>query len=58
MNCIVLQIAMPALTEPPASGRRMSRLASPGDNSLFKAELVRNEGPWKGIDDLEIATAE
>lgn len=27
-------------------------------NSLFKAELVRNKGPWKGIDDLEIATAE
>jgi putative transposase len=32
-------------------------------NSLFKAELVRNparrrEGPWRGIDDLEIAVAE
>lgn len=27
-------------------------------NSLFKAELVRNRGPWRGIDDLEIATAE
>ena len=27
-------------------------------NSLFKAELVRNRGPWKGIDDLEIAAAE
>lgn len=27
-------------------------------NSLFKAELVRNKGPWKHIDDLEIATAE
>src|SRR3954469_25923003 len=27
-------------------------------NSLFKAELVRNKGPWKGIDHLEIATAE
>lgn len=26
-------------------------------NSLFKAELVRNLGPWKGIDDLEIAVA-
>ena len=25
-------------------------------NSLFKAELVRNKGPWNGIDDLEIAT--
>jgi putative transposase len=27
-------------------------------NSLFKAELVRNRGPWKGIDDLEIAVPE
>ena len=27
-------------------------------NSLFKAELVRNQGPWKSIDDLEIAVAE
>ena len=26
-------------------------------NSLFKAELVRNRGRWKGIDDLEIAVA-
>ena len=27
-------------------------------NYLFKAELVRNKGPLKGIDELEIATAE
>lgn len=27
-------------------------------NSLYKAELVRNRGPWKSINDLEIATAE
>jgi putative transposase len=27
-------------------------------NSLFKAELVRNKGPWKSNDDLEIAVAE
>jgi len=27
-------------------------------NSLFKAELIRNKGPWKSIDDLEIAVAE
>jgi putative transposase len=27
-------------------------------NSLFKAELVRNKGPWQGIDDLELAVAE
>lgn len=27
-------------------------------NSLFKAELIRNKGPWNGIDDLELAVAE
>jgi putative transposase len=27
-------------------------------NSLFKAELIRNRGPWTGIDDVEIAVAE
>jgi putative transposase len=27
-------------------------------NSLFKAELIRNKGPWHGIDDVEIAVAE
>ncbi|MBR7741816.1 integrase core domain-containing protein [Phycicoccus sp. BSK3Z-2] len=27
-------------------------------NSLFKAELVRNRGPWKNVDDREIAVAE
>lgn len=27
-------------------------------NSLFKAELIRNKGPWAGINDVEIAVAE
>ncbi|SDN34434.1 Integrase core domain-containing protein, partial [Lentzea albidocapillata subsp. violacea] len=27
-------------------------------NSLYKAELVRNRGPWRGLDDIEIATVE
>jgi len=27
-------------------------------NSLYKAELIRNHGPWTGITDVEIATAE
>jgi len=27
-------------------------------NSIFKAELIRNKGPWRGTDDLEIAVAE
>ncbi len=25
-------------------------------NSLYKAELIRNQGPWKGVDDVELAT--
>jgi putative transposase len=27
-------------------------------NSLYKAELVRNKGPWRGLDDIEMATVE
>jgi putative transposase len=27
-------------------------------NSLYKAELVRNRGPWRGLDEVEIATVE
>lgn len=27
-------------------------------NSLFKAELIRNKGPWNGINDVEVAVAE
>lgn len=27
-------------------------------NSLYKAELIRNHGPWQSINDVEIATAE
>ncbi|MBM7494049.1 putative transposase [Micromonospora luteifusca] len=27
-------------------------------NSLYKAELVRNRGPWRGLDDLAMATVE
>jgi putative transposase len=25
---------------------------------LYKTELVRNKGPWRGLDDIEIATLE
>lgn len=27
-------------------------------NSLYKAELVRNKGPWRDVDELELATLE
>ena len=25
---------------------------------LYKTELIRNRGPWRGLDDLELATLE
>ncbi|HEY4912340.1 MAG TPA: IS3 family transposase, partial [Candidatus Dormibacteraeota bacterium] len=43
---------LPTEATAPASSRRSAF------NSLFKAELVRNKGPWRFIDDLEIAVAE
>lgn len=41
-----------------STGDSYDNALAEGFNSLFKAELVRNRGPWKTIDDLEIATAE
>jgi putative transposase len=38
--------------------RRLVNALAEAFNSLFKAELVRNKGHWKNIDDLEIAVAE
>src|SRR5699024_4074980 len=55
-------------TERLAQAQAVASVGSVGDsydnamaeafNSLFKAELVRNKGPWRSIDDLEIAVAE
>ncbi|GAA1553417.1 hypothetical protein GCM10009691_29750 [Brevibacterium picturae] len=55
-------------TERLAEAEAVASVGSKGDsydnamaealNSLFKAELVRNLGPWKGIEDLEIAVLE
>ncbi|WP_308465138.1 IS3 family transposase [Rathayibacter soli] len=55
-------------TERLAEAEAVASVGSKGDsydnamaeafNSLFKAELIRNRGPWAGIDDLEIAVAE
>ncbi len=25
-------------------------------NSLYKSELIRQQGPWRGVDDVELAT--
>ena len=39
--------------------RCTQRLAEAGAfNSVYTAALVRNRGPWTGIDELEVATAE
>ena len=55
-------------TERLAEAEAVASVGSKGDsydnamaeafNSLYKAELVRNKGPWRGLDDLEIATVE
>jgi putative transposase len=55
-------------TERLADAGAVSSVGSKGDsydnalaesfNGLFKAELIRRYGPWRGIDDLELATLE
>lgn len=54
-------------TERLAEAETVASVGSKGDSctiamveafhSLFKAELIRNRGLWRGIDDLEIAVA-
>jgi putative transposase len=41
-----------------SKGDSYDNVMAEGFKSLFKAELVRNRGPWRGINDLEIAVAE
>ncbi|MBH0118358.1 transposase, partial [Rhodococcus sp. CX] len=43
---------------PRLAGQSYDNALAEAFNSLFKAELVRNKGPWRSIDDLEIAVAE
>ena len=55
-------------TERLAENRVVASVGSRGDSfdnalaetiiGLYKTELVRNRGPWKGLDDLELATLE
>ncbi|MEV6902151.1 IS3 family transposase [Amycolatopsis sp. NPDC051372] len=47
-----------AVTSVGSKGDSYDNAMAEGFNSLYKAELVRNKGPWRGIDDLEIATIE
>ena len=61
-------VAAPLCTQRLADAGVVASVGSTGDsydnaaaealNSLFKSELIRNRGPWRCIDDLEIATAE
>ena len=41
-----------------SSGDSYDNALAKAFNCLCKAELVRNRGPWTGLDELEIATAE
>lgn len=60
------RLALDALRTPANTGESAVGHAVPGEpiplaeavNSIFKAELIRNRGPWRGIEDLEIATVE
>ncbi len=63
--CNISRFATPSGLPRPASSPQSAARAIPTTtplaeafNSLFKAELVRNRGPWKNIDELEIAVAE
>jgi putative transposase len=41
-----------------SKGDSFDNAAAEAFNSLYKSELIRNRGPWAGVTDLEIATAE
>lgn len=41
-----------------SKGDSYDNAAAEAFNSLFKAELIRNRGPWRSIDEVEIAVAE
>jgi len=38
--------------------RRLRQRAGRGEIGLFKTELIRRRGPWRTLDDVEIATLE
>jgi putative transposase len=47
-----------AVTSVGSKGDSYENAMAEAFNSLYEAELVRNRGSWRGIDDLEIATVE
>ena len=51
----------PTARQSPRWGRRATPFGfalAEALNSLYKAELIRNQGPWEDIDAVEVATAE
>lgn len=49
---------MPMPSPRSVPGRQLRQCEAEAFNSLYKSELVRNRGPWRGIDEVEIATVE
>ena len=41
-----------------SKGDSYDNAAAEAFNSLYKSELIHNKGPWVGVTDIEIATAE
>ena len=61
-------IAVDSLHRPPGRGRGRSPRSAPArqlrqrvgrdGHGLYKAQLIRRRGPWKGLDEVEYATLE
>jgi len=47
-----------ALTSVGSRGDSYDNAAAESLIGLFKTELIRSRGPWKGLDDVELATLE
>lgn len=54
----LLAVATEAVASVGSEGDSYDNAMAEAFNSLFKAELIRNKGPWAGINDLEVAVAE
>ena len=62
---ISLPSATPSGSRRPASRPRSAAAATAYDNALaesviglYKTEVIRHEGPWKGLEEVEFATLE
>jgi hypothetical protein len=52
-----VQVGVGAVASVGPTGDSNDNTLAEAFNSLFKAKLIRNKGPWRSIDDLEIAVA-